>query len=313
MRQRAWFECRWAARGWWMCVVLLAGVMIWTQTGMPATARAQDEAKEPAKEDAKKEAPADAENLIDDAAPAKAAPAPAAAPAAAPAPANESPPADVDQPTRPPEMSLLSEALTALGWFYTVSFLILSFLLVALMVMNLLTARRENVCPSTLVEGFEKHLDGKQYQEAYELAKSDDSYLGQVLAAGLSKLSSGYPQAIEAMQEVAEEENMKMDHRLSYMALIGTVSPMLGLFGTVDGMIRSFSVIAHAVGTPPPSELAKGVATALWTTLVGLAIAIPAVAAFGIIKNRLDRRVLEVGIISEGLMARFENVGPRKK
>jgi biopolymer transport protein ExbB len=288
-------------------------VMIWTQTGMPATARAQDEAKEPAKEDAKKEAPADAENLIDDAAPAKAAPAPAAAPAAAPAPANESPPADVDQPTRPPEMSLLSEALTALGWFYTVSFLILSFLLVALMVMNLLTARRENVCPSTLVEGFEKHLDGKQYQEAYELAKSDDSYLGQVLAAGLSKLSSGYPQAIEAMQEVGEEENMKMDHRLSYMALIGTVSPMLGLFGTVDGMIRSFSVIAHAVGTPPPSELAKGVATALWTTLVGLAIAIPAVAAFGIIKNRLDRRVLEVGIISEGLMARFENVGPRKK
>jgi zona occludens toxin (predicted ATPase) len=115
MRQRAWFECRWAARGWWMCVVLLAGVMIWTQTGMPATARAQDEAKEPAKEDAKKEAPANAENLIDDAAPAKAAPAPAAAPAAAPAPANESPPADVDQPTRPPEMSLLSEALTALG------------------------------------------------------------------------------------------------------------------------------------------------------------------------------------------------------
>ena len=106
---------------------------------------------------------------------------------------------------------------------------------------------------------------------------------------------------------------MKIDHRLSYMALIGTVSPMLGLFGTVDGMIRSFSVIAHAVGTPAPSELAKGVATALWTTLVGLAIAIPAVAAFGIIKNRLDRRVLEVGIISERLMGRFENVGPRKK
>ena len=191
-----------------------------------------------------------------------------------------------NRPARP-ETSLLSEALEALGWFYTISFLILSFLLVALMVMNLLTARRENVCPSTLIDGFEKHLDEKQYQEAYELAKSDDSYLGQVLAAGLSKLSSGYPQALEAMQEVGEEENMKMDHRLSYMALIGTISPMLGLFGTVDGMIRSFSVIAHAVGTPPPSELAKGVATALWTTLVGLAIAIPAVAAFGIIKNRL--------------------------
>ncbi len=206
MRQRAWLGCRWAARGWLVCVVLFAGAMAWTHTGMPAAALAQDKAKEAAKdaakEDAKTGAPAGAEDLIDDAAPAKAEP--AAEPAAAPAPAraNAAPQRKLTQPTRPPETSLLSEALTALGWFYTISFLILSFLLVALMVMNLLTARRENVYPSTLVEGFEKHLDEKQYQEAYELAKGDDSYLGQVLAAGLSKLSAGYPEAIEAMQEV---------------------------------------------------------------------------------------------------------------
>ena len=326
MRQRAWLGCWGATRGWRVCAILLAGMLAWAQTDTLAIALAQEaNTQEGQAGDPPADAPA--EDLIDDApAPTDAAPAPddaapapddaAAEPAAAP-PAAASPraaaPAEADQPARPPETSLLSEALQALGWFYTLSFLLLSFLLVALLVMNLLAARRENVCPTTLVEGFEQHLDGKQYQEAYELAKGDDSYLGQVLAAGLSKLSAGYPQAIEAMQEVGEEENMKMDHRLSYMALIGTVSPMLGLFGTVDGMIRSFSVIAHSVGTPPPSELARGVATALWTTLVGLAIAIPAVAAFGIIKNRIDRRVLEVGIISEGLMARFENVGPRKK
>jgi len=310
MRQRAWLGCWGATRGWRLCAILLAGMLAWAQTDTLAIALAQEaNTQEGQAGDLPAEEPA--EDLIDDVpAPDDAAAEPATAPpAAAPAAA----PAAVDQPTRPPETSLLSEALQALGWFYTLSFLLLSFLLVALLVMNLLAARRENVCPTALVEGFEQHLDDKQYQEAYELAKGDDSYLGQVLAAGLSKLSAGYPQAIEAMQEVAEEENMKMDHRLSYMALIGTVSPMLGLFGTVDGMIRSFGVIAHSVGTPPPSELARGVATALWTTLVGLAIAIPAVAAFGIIKNRVDRRVLEVGIISEGLMSRFENVGPRKK
>ena len=64
------------------------------------------------------------------------------------------------------------------------------------------------------------------------------------------------PGAIEAMQEVGEEESMKLEHRLSYLALIGTISPMVGLFGTVEGMIRSFKVIATEGGTPDPSKLA---------------------------------------------------------
>jgi biopolymer transport protein ExbB len=180
------------------------------------------------------------------------------------------------------------------------------------MVMNLLSARRENVCPVSLVEGFEAHLNEKQYQEAYEFAKADESFLGQVLSAGLAKLSTGYSQAIEAMQEVGEEENMKLEHRLSYMALIGTLSPMIGLFGTVHGMIKSFNVIATGGSTPKASDLAMGISTALFTTLVGLAIAIPALAAYNILKNRIARLVLEVGILSEGLMGRFQTVGEEK-
>jgi biopolymer transport protein ExbB len=177
----------------------------------------------------------------------------------------------------------------------------------------MLSARRSNMCPPQLVQGFEAQLNERRYQEAYELAKADDSFLGQVLSAGLAKLSLGYSHAIEAMQEVGEEENMKLEHRLSYMALIGTISPMVGLFGTVDGMIQSFSVIATSETTPKPSELADGISTALVTTLVGLAIAIPAIAAYNILKNRIARLVLEVGIVSEGLMSRFQNVGGQAK
>ena len=95
------------------------------------------------------------------------------------------------------------------------------------------------------------------------MAKEDESFLGKVLSAGLEKVSLGYDKAIEAMQEVGEEENMKLDHRLSYLALIGTLSPMIGLFGTVDGMIRSFSVIAQSGSTPEASKLANGISTAL--------------------------------------------------
>jgi biopolymer transport protein ExbB len=217
-----------------------------------------------------------------------------------------------EEAAAPGDETVLGWMYRSLGWFYSIIFLALSFTLVALFVMNLLTARRENVLPVGLVEGFEAHLNEKQYQEAYEMAKNDESFLGQVLSAGLGKLSAGYDQAIEAMQEVGEEENMKLEHRLSYMALIGTISPMVGLLGTVYGMIKSFSVIARSPTTPKPSELAQGISTALFTTLVGLSIAIPAIAVYNILRNRVARLVLEVGIVSEGLMSRFSTVGGKK-
>ncbi len=211
----------------------------------------------------------------------------------------------------PKKKNYLTWAYESLGLGYSLIFLALSFTLVALFVMNLLQARRENVLPTELIEGFEAHLNAKQFQEAYELASSDESFLGKVLSAGLGKVSKGYGQAIEAMQEVGEDENMKLEHRLSYMALIGSISPMIGLLGTVQGMIASFDVIATATGAPKPSELASGISTALFTTLVGLAVAIPAISAFNILRNRIDRLVLEVGIISEGLMSRFQTGGKK--
>jgi biopolymer transport protein ExbB len=209
--------------------------------------------------------------------------------------------------------NLLVWMFQALGPIYTPVFLGLSFTLVALIVMNLMASRRDSIVPVHLVEGFEEHLNEKRYQEAYEMAKADDSFLGQVLSAGLGKLSTGYAQAIEAMQEVGEEENMKLEHRLSYLALIGTIAPMLGLFGTVHGMIGSFQVIASSDSTPKAQDLAVGISTALFTTLIGIAIAIPAIAAFNILKNRISRLTLEVGILSEGLMSRFQTVGKKQQ
>jgi biopolymer transport protein ExbB len=216
--------------------------------------------------------------------------------------------------TTPPPVkeSQLKFFFKSLGWRYTIAFLFLSFVLVALVVMNTLSLRRESIVPPDLVQNFENLLNEKRYQEAYELAKTDESFLGHVLSAGLAKLQEGYPQALEAMQEVGEDENMKLEQRLSYIALIGTISPMVGLLGTVDGMVASFQVIATSSSQPKPSELAEGIATALITTLVGLWLAIPAIAIFGIFRNRLQRLVLEVGIFSERLMSRFQNVGPKK-
>jgi biopolymer transport protein ExbB len=234
-----------------------------------------------------------------------AAPAPAAAPAGEAAPA--APAADTGAP---PKKSFLKWLFDASGIFGMLIFLC-SFLMIALFMMNLLHIRRDVILPPDFIEAFEQKINTKDYQGAYELAKNDESIVARVLAAGLSKLNRGYSEAIEGMQEVAEDENMALEHRLSYLALIGTISPMLGLLGTVQGMIMSFEKIANSAVSPKPSELAEGISTALVTTLEGLCVAIPAMIFFTFFKNKVARFVLEVGIISEGLMSRFASVGKK--
>ena len=235
------------------------------------------------------------------------APADAAAPAAGAAnPAAGGVAGESAAPTSDEPMNLLTWTFKALGIGYTVIFFALSITLLTLIVMNLIAVRQDNICPPDLVEGVEQQLEQGNAQAAAELVRTDDSFLGQVVTAGLSRLDRGLTNAIEAMQEVGEEETMKLEHNLSYMALIGNISPMIGLFGTVQGMISAFQTIAGSGSTPKPSELAMDISTALFTTLAGLAIAIPAIAVYNILRNRVQRMTLQVGVTSEELIERFQ-------
>ncbi len=229
---------------------------------------------------------------------------PVEVPTAKPQVAAEPPGATDGPPQR--DQNYLVWMVRSLGWFFTPVFLIMSIIMVALFVINILAIRREVLHPHVLVDEFGKLLDDKKFQEAYELAKENDSLLGKVLAAGLSKMSRGYEQAVQAMQDVGEEETLKLENRLKLLALLGNIAPMLGLFGTVVGMIESFNTIAGSVTAPPAYKLAEGIATALFTTEVGLAIAIPSIAFFDVMKNILSRFTLEISITSDNLMSRFK-------
>jgi biopolymer transport protein ExbB len=232
---------------------------------------------------------------------------------AAAADAGKAPAGDADTASTPKKpQNMLAWFFGALGWRYTIAFLIISFTFVAFIVMNLLSARRDSICPKHLSEAFEAQLNEKKFQEAYDLAKNDESMLGQVLAAGMQNLQQGYDKAVEAMGQVGEEENLKLEQRLSMISLVASIAPMVGLLGTVDGMVMAFMEIAGSDVTPKPSELAKGVSTALITTLVGLVIAIPAIIFFNMMKNRIARLVLEVGLVAGQLMGRFENISTKK-
>lgn len=219
--------------------------------------------------------------------------------------------ADLDKAARLERLkneTLLAYYYRALGLFYTIVFLAMSFVFVALVILNGLALRKQAIMPDGLVQNFEAALNEKNYQGAFEMAKSDESFLGAILAAGMGKLQQGYEAAEEAMNEAGADESMKLEHRLSYIALIGSIAPMVGLLGTVDGMILSFRVIEQSGTTPDPGELAGGISTALITTIVGLFLAIPAIIGFGVYKNILARLLYDVGAVAEGLMGRFQTV-----
>ncbi len=268
---------------WLACGLLLAACCL-----TPPAARAQDDAAE-----------------FGDSPAAAVDPTPSASPSPSSSPTTGGSPSSA--PAAPvAQKSLLSWTFESLGLFWLVVYLAISFTFVSLFVMSFLATRREVVIPPELVEGFEQHLNERQFQEAYDLARGDESVLGQVLSAGMSKVSRGHQKVVETMQDVIEDEGMKLDQRLSYISLIGNLCPMVGLLGTVQGMIVSFRVISTSGATPKPAELAGGISTAMFTTMVALSIAIPALAAYNILRNRLSRLMVETGLTSENLMSRFE-------
>ncbi len=207
--------------------------------------------------------------------------------------------------------SYLAFLAQALGIKYIIVFLLLSFGLVALLVMCFLQVRKTVLMPPDLSQQFEQHLENKEYQQAFELAKGNDSYLGHVLAAGMGKLQSGYPAAVEAMEATQGDEAMKLEHKISYVSLVGALAPMFGLLGTVDGMVAAFMKIAGSDTAPKPSELAVGISQALVTTLIGLWLAIPAIACFALFKNWLQRLNEDVAEESGRLMSRFQGMGKK--
>ena len=107
------------------------------------------------------------------------------------------------------------------------------------------------------------------------------------------------------MELANEDVTMEMEHRTTYLATVGTLGPMIGLVGTVYGMIMAFQVIALEGSSPQASQLAAGISTALYATLEGIAISIPAIFFYAMYRNRIARLSLEVGMTAEPLLEQF--------
>lgn len=204
----------------------------------------------------------------------------------------------------PPEKTSYLELLGfagPIGWLLVV----LNFVGYGLIIEHLMSIRRDNLVPPDLLNRLEELFEEEDYEEVMNLCESQPNFLTNVIASGLPRIGSGYEGIRQAMDEVSSQESTKLHQKISYLNLISNTAPMLGLFGTVSGMIGAFDSIAKATTSPKPSELAGGIQQALVTTFLGLLVAIPISAAFFFFRNRVIRVIMEINSISDELMERF--------
>ena len=181
----------------------------------------------------------------------------------------------------------------------------MSFYLIALVVWMGFQYRKPVAMPDDLTRELADLLAQRRFGEAYQRAAADGSFLARVLAAGVRKLPAGQASALRAMEMANDDATMEMEHRTTYLATVGTLGPMIGLVGTVYGMILSFRVIATAGSSPQASALAAGISTALFATLEGIAVSIPAIYFYALYRNRIARLSLEVSMTAESLLEQF--------
>ncbi len=222
---------------------------------------------------------------------------PAAVPTAEQAPAN-------DGTTAASREMTLRQLLRAGGSIGLV-ILGLSMAMVALIVEHLLTIRRGSLMPAGLAKSVSAMIASGRFAEAEKECRQRPSFLGHVLREGIAEVPLGYPAVEKAMEDSSAEQAARLFRKIEYLSVIGTIAPMLGLLGTVWGMIVAFQGFAAKIN-PPVSELAPGIYQALVTTLMGLGVAVPALAGFAIFRNRIDEFVAEAAVTAEHAFSDFK-------
>jgi len=174
-----------------------------------------------------------------------------------------------------------------------------------LIVKFLMDFRRESISPDTLRLELDEMFEARQYREVLERTEDDPSTLGFIMHSAMGQANYGYGAMERALEEAAEDRLVRMMRNIEWLNLIGNIGPMLGLMGTVLGMIMAFFDIVAAGGSPDPAGLAGSIGVALVTTLLGLIVAVPALSAYAIFRNKIDASTTEALIASQEMISVF--------
>jgi biopolymer transport protein ExbB len=197
------------------------------------------------------------------------------------------------------------------GGFITYGILIpLSIVTLALILDQAWRSRRSQLLNEDLFQEISTALRKGDFPTALHLMDAEENFLSIVVRRGLAELPTGQQTAEYAVIAAAEEQATKLFSRIEYLNIIGNCSPMIGLVGTVYGIILAFNTLADIVrqgGVTRPDQLAEGISIALVNTFWGLIIAIPALAMYGLFRNRIDALAAQIATNTIELL---KNVSP---
>ena len=181
-----------------------------------------------------------------------------------------------------------------------------SVIALAFAVERLFNLRTRRVVPPAIVKAVEQALETGQAEESLRACEADRSSAARIFTAGLRHRASSAQTMEHAMEEVGRREVSRLRDNILPLNVIANIAPLLGLLGTVFGMIEAFKVVAGGAGLGKPEALATGIYRALITTAVGLSIAIPALAFYYYFNGRIVRHLRRIDEVGSRLVDRFK-------
>ncbi len=163
-----------------------------------------------------------------------------------------------------------------------------------------LSITRSRLIPDKVLKELERLIARSEINEAIQFCHQKENYSlsTDVILAGLERYNAnefGFAEYRTAVEETGEDHTGRLYRRTEVLNVIAAIAPMLGLTGTVIGMIEAFNTIAIKEGAAQPGELAGGIGQALITTLLGMVVAIPTMVAVSYFRNKIDSIVAEAG------------------
>jgi biopolymer transport protein ExbB len=157
-----------------------------------------------------------------------------------------------------------------------------------------ITIRSAKIMPPELVNSVRMSLDDGDLGGALEVCEATPGPLANILSAGFNNVSEGFDVIMDSIATAAEIESEKLMQRVNYLNLCGSIAPMLGLMGTVTGMVDAFAKLGTTTGAAKATALALSISQALYTTAFGLLISVPAILAFTFVRNNASRIILDM-------------------
>jgi biopolymer transport protein ExbB len=179
---------------------------------------------------------------------------------------------------------------------------ILSVVALTFIIQGFIRVRSEVMMPQATTDTIREMINNRQYQELIDFTEADPSFVAKAINPAL-KRAPNYSSMKEALEISVGEQTADSFRKIEILNIVGNMGPLLGLMGTVLGMIEAFSAMNAAGGNANPAVLAGGISKALAHTFLGLFLAIPALMGYGILRQMTDKLTTRAAIVSEELLS----------